>query len=388
MKEKLLLSNGIFILLLFIVAASPFEAGAQINCQSEIYLESTGTPEDRFKKGYCFVKLGKFQEGVTSLTGLESQLPIVADYILYYQGAGYQNMSEFQNASAAFTKILTQYPGSGVKKKTLERLGNIYKDTGDYPNAERTFRALYGEESDRHKKASYLYSLGSSLEQQGKYQDASVVYKRVWVEYPETKGSSDAFKAARSLSQTQGVPWRATQEDYAQRANTLFKLSRWNAALNNYDKVASKTAAMRTNVGIAMVNTKKLNEAERVLRPINSPRALFWRGKLKSKQGLDSEASDLYYRIHVSFPSSELAPEGLYNAARLYQISFSSWWATRSFSSAVIPHPGACSPSLNVVSNIFTTLSLAISCASAWLNKYSKSTPGFCQLFTGYYMRY
>lgn len=339
MKEKQVSAITIFAIIILTISVSYNHAKAQINCQSEIYTQGTGTPEDRFKKGYCFIKLGKFQEGVTSLTGLESQLPIVADYILYYQGAGYQNMADFQNASAAFNKVVTQYPESGVRKKTFERLGTIYTETGDYANAERTFRSLYGEEKSRPKKASYLFSLGNALEKQGKYREASAVYKEVWLEYPETKGSSDAYRAAQNLSQTQGVAWRASQSDYAQRANTLFKRSRWNAALNNYDKVASKSADMKTNMGIAMVNTKQLNEAERILRNINSPRALFWRGKLKSKQGLDSEASDLYYRIHLSFPNSELAPEGLYNAARLYQINGQTDRAVKIYDELIRKYP-------------------------------------------------
>ncbi|KAB2831832.1 MAG: hypothetical protein F9K51_06165, partial [Candidatus Dadabacteria bacterium] len=65
-------------------------ARAQINCQSEIYLPAKTDPEDRFKKGYCFIQLGQFQEGVTRLTGLENELPVIADYVIYYQGAGYE----------------------------------------------------------------------------------------------------------------------------------------------------------------------------------------------------------------------------------------------------------------------------------------------------------
>jgi len=342
MKEKHGLEPitlGAFLLLLIFITGSSFEAKAQINCQSEIYLQATQDPTDKFKKGYCFIKLGKFEEGVTRLRGVENELPIVADYILYYQGAGYQNLGDFSNASVAFNKILTQYPGSGVKKKSLERLGNVYTDAGDYTNAERTFRALYGEESDRHKKASYLYSLGSALEKQGKYRDASAVYKRVWIEYPETKASSDAYKDARNLSQTQGIAWRATESEYAQRGDTLFSRSRWNAALNNYDKVSSKTTDMRTKIGIAMVNTKRLNEAENMLKSINSPESLFWRGKLKSKQGLDSQASDLYYQIHLQYPSSKLAAEGLYNAARLNQINENTERAVKIYDVLIRTYP-------------------------------------------------
>lgn len=331
--------KGTLILLLLLISAYSSEAGAQINCQSEIYLQATEDPLDKFKKGYCFIKLGKFEEGVARLNGVENELPLVADYILYYQGAGYQNMGDFGNASAAFNKVLTQYPGSGVNKKTLERLGNIYTETGDYGNAERTFRALYSEESKRHKKALYLYSLGNALEKQGKYRDASAIYKRVWVEYPETKASSDSYRASGNLSRTQGVAWMATESDYYQRANTLFSRSRWNAALNNYDKVPSKSADIRTKMGIAMVNTKRLNEAENMLRGINSPESLFWRGKLKSKQGLDSQASELYYQIHVQYPSSELAAEGLYNAARLYQINGNTDRAVKIYDELIRTYP-------------------------------------------------
>ncbi len=296
-------------------------ARAQINCQSEIYLPAKTDPEDRFKKGYCFIKLGEFQEGVTRLTGLEKELPVIADYVIYYQGAAYENLGDNSNAAAQFERVITGYPDSGIKKKALARLGGIYNQTGDYSNAERIFRSLYAEESDRDLKASYLEGLGQALEKQGKYADAVNTYKQVWVEFPETKSSFGAQKAAREISAAQGVPFTQTESDYLQRADELYELARWSSAVENYEMASSQSPEARTRMGIAMVNAGSLNEAESVLSGINSPEALFWRGKLKSKQGLDGEASSLYSRIHTSFPSSELAPEGLYNAGRLYQIN-------------------------------------------------------------------
>ena len=296
-------------------------ARAQINCQSEIYLPAKTDPEDRFKKGYCFIQLGQFQEGVTRLTGLENELPIIADYVIYYQGAGYENLGDFANAAAQFNKVISGYPDSGVRIKTLARLGNIYTQTGDYTNAERIFRSLYAEESDRELKASYLEGLGQAYEKQGRYTDAVNTYKQVWVEFPETKSSSSAQKAARDISASQGVPFVPTESDYLRRADELYGLSRWSSAAQNYEQVSSQSAEVRTRMGIAMVNAGRLNEAESVLSGIDSPESLFWRGKLKSKQGLDSEASSLYTQIHTLYPTNELAPEGLYNAGRLYQIN-------------------------------------------------------------------
>ncbi len=296
-------------------------AGAQINCQSEIYLPAKTDPEDRFKKGYCFIQLGQFQEGVSRLSGLESELPVISDYVIYYQGAGYENLGDYANAAEKFNKVIAGYPESGVRIKTLARLGNIYTETGDYPNAERIFRSLYAEESDRDSKASYLESLGQTYEKEGKYMDAVNTYKQVWVEFPETKSSFSAQKAARDISASQGIPFVPTESDYLQRADKLYELSKWSSAAESYEHVTSQSAEVRTRMGIAMVNAGRLNEAESVLSGINSPESLFWRGKLKSKQGLDPEASALYSRIHTQFPSNDLAPEGLYNAGRLYQIN-------------------------------------------------------------------
>ena len=322
MKPPILLyAAGICLVAMFIVLALNSSSLAQINCQSEIYLQAKTDPEDRFKKGYCFIQLGQFQEGVTRLAGLENELPLIADYVIYYQGAGYENLGDLANASLQFNRVITGYPGSGVRKKTLARLGNIYMQTGDYANAERIFRSLYAEESDRELKASYLESLGQALEKQGKYPDAVSTYKQVWVEFPETKSSFSAEKAALLISAAQGVPFAQSDSDYLQRADKLYELSKWSSAVQNYEMVSSQSPEVRTRMGIAMVNAGSLNEAESKLSGINSPESLFWRGKLKSKQGLDAEASALYSEIHTLFPTSELAPEGLYNAARLYQIN-------------------------------------------------------------------
>ena len=315
------------------------DSTAQINCQSEIYLPAKPDAKDRFKKGYCFIQVGQFQEGVNRLQGVEKELPTVADYVLYYQAAGYENLADYPKASLLFNRVLTEYPDSGVRKKTFERLGNIYIQSGDYANAERIFRSLYAEESSRSSKSSYLYSLGEALEKQGRYPEAVATYKQVWVEYPESKESSSAQAAAKRVSAAGGVAFVPTESDYLQRADTLFKYSRWSSAVQNYERVTSKSTQARTNMGIAMVNSGRLNEAEAVLSTINSPESLFWRGKLKSKQGLDDQASSLYSQISKQFPSSELAPEGLYNAARLYQINNQNQSAIKTYDVLIRTYP-------------------------------------------------
>ena len=151
---------------------------------------------------------------MTRLKGLENQLPALGDYVIYFQAAGYENLGDFANSANLFNKILTQYPESGLKKKTLSRLGNIYTQSGDYGNAERIFRSLSLEEKNRSLKASYLYGLGEALEKQGKYNDALITYKNIWAYYPETKSSSEAYTALNRISNLQGTSFQPSQSDY------------------------------------------------------------------------------------------------------------------------------------------------------------------------------
>ncbi|TFG73894.1 MAG: tetratricopeptide repeat protein, partial [Thermodesulfobacteriales bacterium] len=168
MNQKLFIAAFSSLVLLTFLVVPSFSA-TRLNCQSEIYQQATSDPKDQFKKGYCFIKLGQYQQGVTRLKGLEDQLPELGDYVIYFQAAGYENLGDYDSSLSLFNKILTQYPESGLKKKTLTRLGNLYTQSGDYINAERIFRSLSLEEKDRGLKASYLYGLGEALEKQGKY---------------------------------------------------------------------------------------------------------------------------------------------------------------------------------------------------------------------------
>ncbi len=312
---------------------------ARINCQSEIYRTQTNNPNDRFKVGYCLVKLGQFGQGASTLNGLEQNIPILADYVLYYKAAGYENLGDWAKASAAFNRVLTEYPDTALKRKTLERLGNIYTQNGDYTNAISIYKSLYADEVKAKKKTNILFNLGETYEKMGNYTSAIDIYKRVWVEYGYTKPAKEAIEKAKLLSEMHGLPLQITSQDYLKRGDNLFKKAVWGQAVTSYQNVPAKSAETTTNMGIAMVNSGRLNEALSVLRTVNSPKSIFWQAKVMSKQGLDTEASNTYYKIHLLYPQSPLAPEGMYNAARLYQINNNTQKAINLYDELIRQYP-------------------------------------------------
>jgi soluble lytic murein transglycosylase len=310
----------------------------EINCTYLANQQISKGPKEKYKRGYCLIKVGRFQEGISALDGLENELPLISDYIEYYEAIGQKGLGNSHEAEKLFNRIVSSYPSTGVRKRALMGVGDTYLETGSYDKAENIFRNLYNGETDRQDKALFLSKLGSSLQSQGKYREATNMYKTLWVEYPDSIFQDVAYTNAIYIGNKQGIPFTVNESDYLRRAQILFNNSMWSSSLENFNKV-TKTVDVKTKMGIAMFHIGRLEEALNLLAGINSPESLYWRAKIKAKQGRDSQASELYRAIHVTYPGSPLAPEGLYIAARLYQINDNIDKATNLYDELIRKYP-------------------------------------------------
>jgi soluble lytic murein transglycosylase len=298
-------------------------ARADIDCQS-ILLQSVQDKEssrEKYKKGYCYIQLERFEEGVRALSGLENELNIIADYVIYYRALGDKGLGNMASAERQFRSILTNYPSSGLKKRTLTNLAEIYSNKGDYEKAQNMFRSLYAEERDPLVRASLLNDIAQSLEGQKKYKEALSTYRQLWVEFPESRFSEGALAKADQISDREGIPFVLSDYDYLSRAERLFKLTKWESALRHFERLPIKDDDTRLKIAIIKYRIGQLDEASSILAGITSPESLYWMSKVSLKQGRDQEASEILKQISLFYPNSDLAPEALYNAARLYQVN-------------------------------------------------------------------
>jgi soluble lytic murein transglycosylase len=292
----------------------------EINCQWLVNEPLKEIATEKYKKGYCYIQLGRFQEGVAMLSGLETELPLIADNVLYYRGVGENGARKIGSAAELFNKILKDYPDTGLRKNALMRLAEIHSLMRDYEKAERVYRSLYADESEDEAKATLLNRIGESLEKQGKPAEALHVYKELWVEFPESSYSYTAINKAFQIGAGQGIPFATTESEYLRRAERLFKLYRWGPAIENFERT-SQTTDIRLKIAVSKFRLGSLDEASRILSQMASADSLYWTAKINSKRGRDDEASEIYHQIYLLYPQSPLAPEALYNAARLYQIN-------------------------------------------------------------------
>lgn len=276
-------------------------------------------PKERYRKGYCYINLGEFSEGFALLNGLENELNLIPDYVLYYRAVAERGLGNTTGAARDFYKILADYPESTLRKKALLSLGGVYYDSGDYERAEKTFRIVYGQEDQSSTRALALYKIAGSLEGEKKYTEAISAYKELWLEFPESELSDSSFIRCLEISQREAIPFEVNDFDYIKRAERLFKLSRWRAALENFDKVSEKTNDIKLKMAISKYRLGLLDEASNILAQINGPESLYWMSKISVKFGRDEEAAETLSQISLFHPQSQIAPQALYEAARLYQ---------------------------------------------------------------------
>lgn len=278
-------------------------------------------PKERYRKGYCYIKLEKFNEGLALLNGLENELNLIPDYVLYYRAVAEKGLGNTINAARDFYKILANYPESALRKRALLGLGGIYYDSGDYGRAEKTFRIVYDEENQSWNRAFALYKIAGSLEGEKKYIEALDAYKELWLEFPESEFADAAIRKDFEISEKEAVPLEIQDSDYIERANRLFKLSKWRAALENFDKVSEKTDDIKLKIAISKYRLGLLDEASSILAQINSPESLYWMSKISVKWGRDEEGAETLSEIPLFYPQSQMAPQALYEAAKLYQVN-------------------------------------------------------------------
>jgi len=136
---------------------------AEINCKFLANQQVGNNPKERYKKGYCQVKLRRYQEGFNTLNSLQNALTPISHYVLYYQGVAQKQIGNSEMAKALFERVLNEYPSGGITKKVKSRVGDIYYEGGNYVEAENIYRSLFREEKDRQTKARYLLSIAEAL---------------------------------------------------------------------------------------------------------------------------------------------------------------------------------------------------------------------------------
>ncbi len=323
-------------LLAFVICLVPFISlsAGEINCNSQLSYSSRSGPEERFKTAYCQYKSGDYNNTIKSLRGLEKQIPLIADYIYYLEAASYKNLGKARQAENKYKKVYTDYPSSPLAGDSLASIAEVYSSQGKYQKAINSYRQLIEKEKSEWNKAIYNNAIGELLLEQGLINEAFELYKYIWINYPQSTFSVKVIQIANNND----LQFKPTESERLQRAEALYNLKSWNNAVDEYSML-QPGSEINFKIAKSQYNLGRLESAIAKFNTINSPEALYWKGRSYEKIGRFKQARQAYQSVYEKYPKSEFAPQGLYMAGKLEQRNLREKNAINYYKTVIAEYP-------------------------------------------------
>ena len=315
------------------------KASVPIDCEDVINQQQNSNGSNQlYRLAYCSVKKEKYSEAIDLFENLKEKLPLLADHNIYYRGFSYHKLKDNNEAIKLYNDLLRDHPGSMLKRRVTESLSEIHFQQKDFAKAEKLYQQLYNTEKNDKKKPEYLFGVANSLKGQNKFQQAMNTYKDLWLQYATSKYSKLSNELAIKIASDENLVFKITPNDYFSRAQKFFVASHWNSALKNYKK-SPQTVAVKLNSAICYMKIGHYTTALEILGKINSSKSLFWQAKTRAKQNMNSLAAKIHLQLVKNHPQSHFAPQSLFNAAKLYEISKKLDDAVRVYEQLIAAYP-------------------------------------------------
>ncbi|MCF7801513.1 MAG: tetratricopeptide repeat protein [Candidatus Marinimicrobia bacterium] len=170
-------------------------------------------PQSLYNIAWSFVQLDSSQVAMTYFERIANEFPD-SDFAVFSQftvGDYFYNLKMYDEAVAAYEKVVNRYPGHELAEKArdlIDEIGEIesylayeaamvYFDDEDWPKAIEELEKVLEKYGSRSVAVGALVNIGSAYEQLGKYQKALEYFDRVVEGYSEKSEETEAVAFAR-----------------------------------------------------------------------------------------------------------------------------------------------------------------------------------------------
>ena len=240
---------------------------AALTCFQKAKEKSPQDADVWFQLGYCYSKLGRYQEGIESYKQAIKIKPDFAESH-YNLGVAYSKLGRSQEAIESFKQAIRIKPDFA---EAHYNLGIAYSNLGRYQDEIESYKQAIRIKPDH---ASAHYNLGVAYGQLGRWQEAMESFKQA------IRIKPDDAKAHYNLGLAYGALGRYQDEieaykqairiepDYAKAHHwlgvTYGKLSRWQEAIESYKQVIRikpDYAEAHSGLGNAYIGLHRYQEA-------------------------------------------------------------------------------------------------------------------------------
>lgn len=281
-----------------------------------------------FIVGRALYRQKNWQPAATHLEKAARDLPLVADYSLYYLGDSLYQLGRYEEAAASLQKLLKEHPSSPMARAAeILRADALFamKRTTDAHEAYQKFIERYASGSDALHAA---FQAALCRRDDGHPEKAVLELHAMRISNPDTAIAANAEEELRALAAA-GIPVpQLTVEDSVRIGNTLFDRKKYDQAVAVFRPLTSATLATETRsrialkTGQALFRSRKYREAEAVfsaMRGHELDRTIccetgYWLARTLDKQGKENDAFTAYLKLAETYPDLELSHEALMQA--------------------------------------------------------------------------
>ena len=293
-------------------------------------------PRALFLRLWCLERRGKVERAGAVLSELRGKVPEIEDRLLLYEALFARRRGEDGRARELYERLLRKYPGSAAGEEARGNLAEILAESGRLEESKRMYASLARRTKSRWSKALYLKKRGDILQRQGRAGEALGVFEKIWTEHPEVSFSGYVFE----LSKKSGKKFSPLPRHFLKRGNVYFRSMNWAAALEEFS-AAPQTRGVRTKKGICLYRLARFAEALETFSAIDSPEAVYWKGKTLQSMGRDEDAAATFALLYRLNPRTHYAPRALLRAGRLRQLGGDTERAARAYRTLLDRYPAS-----------------------------------------------
>lgn len=286
-------------------------------------------PEKYLIAGVAAYRLDDWAEAAVLLDRAAKELPLLADYSLFWQSDALYQAGKYGESIEALQALLHDWPESPL----IRRARLLYADDlfalNNFKGAKAAyihFVELYPSGRD---SLTAVYQAARCREGLGEVEKAVQELRNLWLSYPASPVAENAAEKLRELA-SRGFPAAPyTADELLKRAGALYNLGRYEQAVKAFDAIplanqpADFIARLTLNSGQALYKARHFTEAERTfarlagqeLPPELADKAYFWHAKALERIGKSDEGFSAYLRIAEKSPRGDLADDALLEAA-------------------------------------------------------------------------
>jgi soluble lytic murein transglycosylase len=291
---------------------------------------ATGTNPERFAQAYHLWRGGQYESAAAAFEQLETAYPQLADYHLFYFGSAQARRGEHDEARAALTRLLAEFPESVHADDASLELGRLLLEQGDDHSA-MTFIERAASSGNAAVRNGAALATAEVNERRG---DVRGAHEQLMSVRRNARGTAAAREAKRSILELRQryqalvptgvalydeVKLLLDERDYSAAAAAMERL-------RSAPPPAIDAAELTRLEAETLLGRGRLEDGLAALwrvaddhpRSPAAPAALFRLASLLWNRDRDAAALRAFEELRTRYPGDAKLPDAIYAAARIH----------------------------------------------------------------------